>query len=61
MTTEWARKLIGNRPRWEIQAMVRALKIHSWLNTQAEDVRLKAGEIVLNNWKSGNDGRNPKV
>lgn len=48
MTFEEAKKIIGNRPRWEIKAIVKALGFHPWLNNAAETKRLEAGKILLN-------------
>ena len=48
MTLEEAKKIIGNRPRWEIKAIVKALGFHPWLNNAAETKRLEAGKILLN-------------
>lgn len=47
MTLDQARQILGNRPRWEIDAMRRALSIHQWLNTPEENRRLEACKIYL--------------
>ena len=47
MTYEEAKKIIGNRPRWEVKNMVKALSFYSWTNTKEENERLKAGKIIL--------------
>lgn len=47
MTYEEAKKITGNQPRWAIKNMVKALSMHSWLNTKEEKTRLQAGKIVL--------------
>jgi hypothetical protein len=47
MTLEQARDILGNRPRWEIIAMRRALSIHQWLNTPEENRRLEACKTIL--------------
>ena len=47
MTYQEAKKIIGNRPRWEIKNIVKALSIASWHNTQKESERLEAGKIIF--------------
>jgi hypothetical protein len=47
MTYKEAEKIIGNRSRWEIKHMVKALSLHSWLNTSEETKRLEAAKIIL--------------
>ena len=47
MTYNEAQKIIGNRARWEVKAMVKALSFHPWLNTPEETKRLQAGKIIL--------------
>lgn len=47
MTYDQALKIVGKQPRWALRAMVKALKIHPWLNTEEENERLSAGIMVL--------------
>jgi hypothetical protein len=47
MTFEQAKKILGNRALWEIKAMIKALSLHSWLNTDEENERLLACKIYL--------------
>tara|TARA_R110000787_G_scaffold143345_1_gene256973 strand:+ start:291 stop:518 length:228 start_codon:yes stop_codon:yes gene_type:complete len=47
MTLEKAKKIVGNQPRWAIKNMVKALSMHSQLNTAKENERLAAAKIVL--------------
>ena len=48
MTTEEAWKIVGyNSPRYAVRNMVKALKMCRWLNTQEEEQRLEAAQIVL--------------
>ena len=47
MTQAEAKKIIGNQPRWAVKNMVKALSMHSWLNTPEENKRLAAGKIIL--------------
>jgi len=47
MTLDQARDIIGNRARWEIRAIARALSLHQWLNTPEENQRLKAARLIL--------------
>jgi hypothetical protein len=47
MTQDQARDIIGNRARWEVQAIARALSLHQWLNTPEENQRLKAARLIL--------------
>ena len=44
-TEAW--KIIGNSSKGPIRNMVRALSMHSWLNTAEENLRLEAGKICL--------------
>lgn len=52
MTMERAVQVLGaNRTRdGDLKPMVKALKLHPWLNTPAEAERLKAAEFVLRRW-----------
>jgi hypothetical protein len=47
MTLEQARKIVGNQPGWALVNMVKALKLHPWLNTPEDNERLKAAKIIL--------------
>lgn len=47
MTIEHAKTILGNRAKWELQAMRKALSMHPWLNTVQENERLQAVRIVL--------------
>ena len=47
MTIEEAKKIVGNRPNWELINMVKALSMHNWLNTPEETKRLEAGKLLL--------------
>jgi hypothetical protein len=49
MTTEEAKKIVGNQPRFALKNMVKALKMLRALNTEEEERRLLAGEIILKN------------
>ena len=51
MTYKEAQKIIGNRAKWEVKAIVKALSLHSWLNTPEETKRLQAGKIILRGGK----------
>ena len=37
------------RPAWELRNMIKALKIHPWLNTNEQRVRLEAAQVALKN------------
>jgi hypothetical protein len=41
----WA--IIGNQPKWAIRNMVKALSMHTWLNTREDNIRLQAARIAL--------------
>ena len=47
MTIEQAKKILGRQPRWAIKNMNRALSLHPWLNTAAENQRLAAAKVIL--------------
>tara|TARA_R110002012_G_scaffold281239_1_gene470242 strand:+ start:542 stop:694 length:153 start_codon:yes stop_codon:yes gene_type:complete len=49
MTLEEAKKVVKPQPRWAIKNMVKALKMLRALNTEEEERRLLAGEIILKN------------
>ena len=36
-----------NRPTWELKNMVKALSMHSWLNTNKETERLHMAKLIL--------------
>ncbi len=38
---------MGARAGWELRAMVKALKLHSWLNTEEDKARLAEAEREL--------------
>ncbi len=40
-------KNLNRRPTWELKNMVKALSLHSWLNTPAENQRLEIAEEEL--------------
>jgi hypothetical protein len=40
-------EIVGNRPRWELIAIRRALSMHQWLNTFEETQRLAAVRVLL--------------
>ncbi len=42
-----AKKITGNQPTWALKNMVKALSMHSWLNTQEENERLSAAQLIL--------------
>jgi len=42
MTREHAREILGNRKRWELQGMARALQLHAWRNTPEQWKTLQA-------------------
>ena len=47
-----AKKIMGNQPTRAIKNMVKALKLHPWLNTESDKERLQAGKIVLEREKT---------
>lgn len=53
MTYEEAKRIVGNQPSWALRNMVKALKIHSWLNTEDDKQRLKAAQVVLRHERRG--------
>ena len=55
MTLEQAQRIVGNSPRWAIKNMVRALQLHPWLNTKAENERLQAGKLILKTRRTNHD------
>ena len=53
MTLAEAEKLVGDQPTWAIANMVKALSMHTWLNTEEEEARLYAARLVLRNRRKG--------
>lgn len=49
MTLQQAQSIVGNRAKWEMQAIRKALSMHAWLNTPEENQRLQAVRIILSN------------
>jgi hypothetical protein len=47
MTFEKAREILGNRAKWELQNIKKALSFMGALNTQEENERLEACKIML--------------
>ena len=47
MTSDQAMAIAGHYARWELQAIKKALSLHSWLNTPEEAMRLQAVKILL--------------
>ena len=47
MTTAEAWKIVGNSPKGALRNMIKALSMHSWLNTPAENERLAAAKIAV--------------
>ena len=47
MSRDQALAIVGNRAKWELQAMRRALSMHAWLNTPDENLRLQAVKVLL--------------
>tara|TARA_R110002020_G_scaffold300274_1_gene515911 strand:- start:1568 stop:1783 length:216 start_codon:yes stop_codon:yes gene_type:complete len=47
MTIFEARAIVGNQPTWAIRNMVKALNMHSWLNTRQDKIRLQAARLLL--------------
>lgn len=66
MTMERAIEILGiNRTRnGDLREMVKALGLHSWLNTPEETERRAAGQFVLRRWDAYqaacNEARNAK-
>tara|TARA_Y100001963_G_C6705844_1_gene411858 strand:+ start:359 stop:580 length:222 start_codon:yes stop_codon:yes gene_type:complete len=52
MTIDQARKILGQQPVWAIRNMKRALSLHQWLNTAAENQRLAAAKVILSQPKT---------
>lgn len=42
MNRKEARALLGNRAKWELTGMARALQVHAWRNSDLEWERLRA-------------------
>lgn len=49
MTLDEAKKITGRQPIWALKNMVKALSLHSWLNTETDKQRLKAARMILRN------------
>ncbi len=47
MTYEEARKITGNQSKYALYNMIVALKMFPVLNTQEDNLRLKAAKIIL--------------
>ena len=48
MDVDQAKKLLGNRPDWELKNMIRALQIlGGFLNTPEDNNRLQAAKVLL--------------
>lgn len=47
MSKDQALQIVGNRARWELLAIKKALSMHPWLNTREEKQRLQAVTILL--------------
>jgi hypothetical protein len=47
MTLAEARQILGNRPRWELLQIKRALSMLELLNTPEEAQRLEAARLLL--------------
>ena len=47
MTKEQAKKITGNQPRWALVNMAKALSMCPCLNSEEEDLRLKAAQFLL--------------
>ena len=55
MTKEKAKEILGDRPKWELLNMKKALSIMGVFNTEEENQRLEACKILLR--KETNEGR----
>jgi len=49
MSVQKAWSIVGNQPKWAIKNMVKALSMMPAMNTEEENIRLKAGKICLKN------------
>lgn len=47
-----AKKIVGNQSTHGLTMMVKALQMLPWLNTEEDELRLKAAKIVLKDRKS---------
>jgi len=47
MNLSEAKKITGNQPTWALKNMVKALSMHSWINTPEENERLAAAQLIL--------------
>lgn len=48
MTKQQAKNILGDRARWELVAMKRALEMIPFFNTDEEEERLEAVNVLLN-------------
>ena len=49
MELEEAKKIVCNQPLWALKNMVRALKMCNLLNTDEDNLRLEAAQLILKN------------
>jgi hypothetical protein len=49
MTLTEAQKILGNRAKWELQNMKKALSFLGALNSEEENARLEACKVMLKN------------
>jgi hypothetical protein len=49
MTLPEAQKILGNRAKWELQNMKKALSFLGALNSEEENLRLEACKVMLKN------------
>ena len=47
MTYAEAKKIVGNQPIWALKNMIRALSMLTALNTEEDNLRLKAAKIEV--------------
>jgi hypothetical protein len=57
MTLAEARAIVGNQPLWALRNMVRALRLHSWLNTPEDCLRLAAAKLIIRNVNRSRKGK----
>ena len=62
MTLDRAISILGiNRTRRnDLEPMVKALQLHSWLNTPQDEERLAAARFVLRRWSAYQDACNQR-
>ena len=51
ITIKQANDILGNKAKWELQAMKKALEMLQFLNTDKDNKRLQAVNILLNDIK----------